>query len=67
MDRYVKKGIGWGIGVFLLFCLSSQSAYSAKKEPLLVLRRDGKDYHQALKGIKQEVEDDFIISEMTRH
>jgi len=56
-----------GLTVLLMLTVLSQPVYGA--DPLLVIRIEGKDFEQALRGLRQETEDDFLIHEMivSRH
>ncbi len=57
------------LSAILLFCLlfcpgAVTSAPVYAKEPILVIRTEGKDFEQAVRGIRQETEDDFSLNEM---
>ncbi len=50
----------------IFFCmfavLASLPAHA--KEPLLIIRTEGKDFEQAVQGMREELEEDFSINEM---
>ena len=57
------------LSAFLFIIIYALTAFPAvipahAQEPLLVIRTQGKDFEQALKGLNQELEEEFYINEM---
>ncbi|MCP4348212.1 MAG: hypothetical protein GY795_22145 [Desulfobacterales bacterium] len=50
----------------IFFCMFAVlfSSPAHAKEPLLIIRTEGKDFEQAVQGMREELEEDFSINEM---